>query len=227
MLFSCLVDADFLDTEAALDANRAGHRGGYCAIAPLRTIYEQFMAARFSIADTPVKTLRNEIRAACLAHAGDAPGLFSLTVPTGGGKTLASLGFALRHAERHDLKRIIYVIPYTSIIEQTADVFRGVFAGIEPTPVIEHHSNLEAEHETAKSRLATENWDAPMVVTTNVQFFESLYAAKSWLFNASLRKKGMADIPETVYPSGFSEDTGEYTIWEQPSRWGLWGIRGR
>ncbi len=179
MLFSCLVDADFLDTEAALDANRAGHRGGYCAIALLRTIYEQFMAARFSIADTPVKTLRNEIRAACLAHAGEAPGLFSLTVPTGGGKTLASLGFALRHAERHDLKRIIYVIPYTSIIEQTADVFRGVFAGIEPTPVIEHHSNLEAEHETAKSRLATENWDAPMVVTTNVQFFESLYAAKS------------------------------------------------
>ena len=179
MLFSCLVDADFLDTEAALDENRAGHRGGYCAIVLLRTIYEQFMAARFAVADTPVKKLRNEIWAACLAHAGDATGLFSLTVPTGGGKTLASLGFALRHAEWHDLKRIIYVIPYTSIIEQTADVFRGIFAGIDPVPVIEHHSNLEAENETPKSRLAAENWDAPIVVTTNVQFFESLYAAKS------------------------------------------------
>lgn len=178
MLFSCLVDADFLDTEAFMDEWRAGMRGGHVDIATLRAAYDCHMAENFSAADTPVKRLRAEIREACLARAGDAQGLFSLTVPTGGGKTLASLGFALHHAQLHGLSRVIYVIPYTSIIEQTADVFRRVFAGIEPMPVIEHHSNLEAENETARSRLAAENWDAPVVVTTNVQFFESLYAAK-------------------------------------------------
>lgn len=178
MLFSCLVDADFLDTEAFMASGHPGLRGGYASMSVLRAAYERHMAASFSIADTPVRRLRGEIRDACIARAAEAPGLFSLSVPTGGGKTLASLGFALHHAERHSLRRIIYVIPYTSIIEQTADVFRGVFQGIEPAPVIEHHSNLEAENETARSRIASENWDAPIVVTTNVQFFESLYAAK-------------------------------------------------
>lgn len=188
MLFSCLVDADFLDTEAFMavghpvDDNRTGLRGGYADIPALRAAYERHMATSFAIADTPVRRLRGEIRDACIARATEAPGLFSMTVPTGGGKTLAALGFALHHAEyhakTHGLRRIIYVIPYTSIIEQTADVFRGVFDAIKPAPVIEHHSNLEAENETAKSRIASENWDAPIVVTTNVQFFESLYAAK-------------------------------------------------
>lgn len=181
MLFSCLVDADFLDTEAALDSVRRELRGGYVDVVLLRAAYDRHMAMFFGPADTRVKELREEIRAACLAHAADAPGLFSLTVPTGGGKTLASLGFALHHAESHGLKRIIYVIPYTSIIEQTTDVFRRVFAGIEPTPVIEHHSNLDVTdetRETPRSRLAAENWDAPVIVTTNVQFFESLYAAR-------------------------------------------------
>ncbi len=178
MLFSCLVDADFLDTEAFMDENRADLRGGYADIPVLRATYDRHMAANFAKADTPVKCLRGEILDACIARAAEAPGLFSLTVPTGGGKTLASLGFALHHAEYHNLRRIIYVIPFTSIIEQTADVFRGVFDGINPSPVIEHHSNLEAENETARSRIASENWDAPIIVTTNVQFFESLYAAK-------------------------------------------------
>lgn len=178
MLFSCLVDADFLDTEAFMDEGRANLRGGYPDLLALKDAYDRHMAANFSAADTHVKTLRSEILSACLARAGEAPGLFSLTVPTGGGKTLASLGFALHHAVRHGLKRVIYVIPYTSIIEQTADVFRGVFAGVSPSPLIEHHSNLESEHETPRSRLACENWDAPIVVTTNVQFFESLYAAR-------------------------------------------------
>ncbi len=178
MLFSCLVDADFLDTEAFMDDGRTRLRGGYLDVPPLRAAYDSHMAKTFAAADTHVKRLRAEIRVACIARAADIPGLYSLTVPTGGGKTLASLGFALHHAERHGMKRIIYVIPYTSIIEQTADVFRGVFANIEPAPVIEHHSNLEAEHETARSRIAAENWDVPVVVTTNVQFFESLYAAK-------------------------------------------------
>lgn len=179
MLFSCLVDADFLDTERFMDEHRALQRGGYASMEALRDDYDRFMDANFAVASSSVNHLRAEIRAACLAKAADDPGLFSLSVPTGGGKTLASLGFALHHAVRHGLKRIIYVIPYTSIIEQTADVFRRAFEGQSPSPVIEHHSNLDTDNETPKSRLAAENWDAPIVVTTNVQFFESLYAARS------------------------------------------------
>lgn len=178
MLFSCLVDADFLDTEAFMDDGRTSLRGGYAEISVLLAAYQRHMATSFAVADTPVRRLRSEILETCIDRAAEAPGLFSLSVPTGGGKTLASLGFALQHAKKHGLRRIIYVIPYTSIIEQTADVFREVFKYIAPSPVIEHHSNLEAENETAKSRIACENWDAPIVVTTNVQFFESLYAAK-------------------------------------------------
>ena len=178
MLFSCLVDADFLDTEAFMADGRAEMRGGYPAIGVLRNAFDQHMASRFAVADTPVKRLRGEILGTCIGRAGESPGLFSLTVPTGGGKTLASLGFALHHAEMHGLSRVIYVIPYTSIIEQTADVFRSVFDGVDPSPVIEHHCNIDAENETGKSRTACENWDAPIVVTTNVQFFESLYAAR-------------------------------------------------
>jgi CRISPR-associated endonuclease/helicase Cas3 len=179
MLFSCVVDADFLDTERFMDEDKGDLRGGFADINALCAAYDAYMGHNFINADTRVKQLREEIRAGCLARAPEAPGLFSLSVPTGGGKTLASLGFALQHAARHGLKRVIYVIPYTSIIEQTADVFRNVFEGVEPAPVIEHHSNLEVDNETPKSRLACENWDAPVVVTTNVQFFESLYAAKS------------------------------------------------
>jgi CRISPR-associated endonuclease/helicase Cas3 len=111
----------------------------------------------------------------CRARASDSPGLFSLTVPTGGGKTLSSIAFALDHAIKHNKRRIIYVIPYTSIIEQIAKIFRDIF-GIA---VIEHHSNLDPEKETVQSRLAAENWDAPIIVTTNVQFFESLFAART------------------------------------------------
>jgi CRISPR-associated endonuclease/helicase Cas3 len=178
MLFSCLVDADFLDTEEFMADGRAELRGGFPEVPALCEAFSRHMASHFMIADTPVKRLRGEILASCIERASLPPGLFSLTVPTGGGKTLASLGFALQHAQQHGLRRIIYVIPYTSIIEQTADVFRGVFADLEPMPVIEHHSNLEAAKETAMSRTACENWDAPIVVTTNVQFFESLYAVR-------------------------------------------------
>jgi len=117
-----------------------------------------------------------------LAAAERPPGLFSLTVPTGGGKTLSSLAFALRHARLHGLERIIYVIPFTSIIEQTADRFRSIMRSLRdeyPDTVIEHHSNLDVGKETPESRLAAENWHAPLVVTTSVQFYESMYAAKT------------------------------------------------
>ena len=177
MMYSCLVDADFLDTEAFMDRKRAALRP---SAVPLGTLAERFFAKldekQRSATDTPVNRIRSEIRAACESAAEMSPGLFSLTVPTGGGKTLSGTAFAFRHALRHGLKRVIYVIPYTSIIEQTADILRD-FLGAEN--VLEHHSNFDPERETAQSRLASENWDAPVVVTTAVQFFESLYACKS------------------------------------------------
>jgi CRISPR-associated endonuclease/helicase Cas3 len=125
---------------------------------------------------TPVNVIRKEVLTACREAARDAAGLYSLTVPTGGGKTLSGLAFALEHAVRHGKSRIVYVIAYTSIIEQTAQVLSEIFG---PENVVEHHSNLAPERETERSRLASENWDAPILVTTNVQFFESLYAARS------------------------------------------------
>jgi CRISPR-associated endonuclease/helicase Cas3 len=186
MLFSCLVDADFLDTEAFMDEGKAGRRGGYPEIPALLECFNchmDNMAARLAEkgALTPVNQLRADILRQCRERAAESPGLFSLTVPTGGGKTLSSMAFALEHAKCHGKRRVIYVIPYTSIIEQTADIFREVFRGLEPDPVVEHHSNAEADasDETSKSRLACENWDAPIVVTTNVQFFESLFAART------------------------------------------------
>lgn len=178
MLFSSLVDADFLDTEAYMDPARTSQRGSWPDISTLKICFDQYMAEFAAKAPaTPVNRLRADILEQCRAKAIEAPGLFSLTVPTGGGKTLSGMAFALEHALRHGKQRIIHVIPYTSIIEQTADVFRGIFGDA----VIEHHSNAEADSskENAQSRLACENWDAPIVVTTNVQLFESLFAAKT------------------------------------------------
>jgi CRISPR-associated endonuclease/helicase Cas3 len=129
---------------------------------------------------SPVNQLRKDVLDACRAAGSQKPTVFSLTVPTGGGKTLASLAFALEHAVKYNKQRIIYVIPFTSIIEQTAAVFRAV-PGFE-NAVLEHHSNMEntgEDKETRRSRLACENWDAPLIVTTSVHFFESLYAAKT------------------------------------------------
>lgn len=176
MLFSCLVDADFLDTEAFMDEDKAEQRTGAPVIQELLPRFNAYMEEKFAAApSTTVNRIRAEVLRQCRDKAHEAPGLFSLTVPTGGGKTLSSLAFALKHAICHNKRRVIYAIPYTSIIEQTANIFRDIF----PNAVVEHHSNLDSDKETVKSRLATENWDAPLIVTTNVQFFESLFAAKT------------------------------------------------
>ena len=176
MLFSCLTDADFLDTEQFMDGDKAGERGGLPPISDFLALLDRHMEEKISGAQpTPVNRVRAEVLRQCREKASELPGLFSLTVPTGGGKTLSSMAFALNHAIKHDKRRIIYVIPYTSIIEQTAKIFREIFGRV----VVEHHSNLDPDKETVQSRLATENWDAPVVVTTNVQFFESLFAART------------------------------------------------
>ncbi|MBT3047414.1 MAG: CRISPR-associated endonuclease Cas3'' [Candidatus Thiodiazotropha sp. (ex Clathrolucina costata)] len=178
MLFSCLTDADFLDTEAFMDEVRRENRGDWPQLSELLPHFDAYMS-RFK-ANTHVNKVRAQVLSQCREAASLTPGRFSLTVPTGGGKTLASLAFALHHAKIHGKRRIIYVIPYTSIIEQTADVFRQVFRSLGEV-VVEHHSNAETNPETenSRTRLACENWDAPMIVTTSVQFFESLYAART------------------------------------------------
>ena len=176
MIFSSLVDADFLDTEAYMDERNSQQRGGYL---PMKNLLEQFnsyITNKIASSDkTPINAIRQEILADCRSAAAHKQGNFSLSVPTGGGKTLSSLAFALEHAIKHDLCRVIYVIPYTSIIEQNADVFREVLGDDQ---VIEHHSNFDENDSTTKARLSAENWDAPVIVTTSVQFFESLFAAK-------------------------------------------------
>jgi CRISPR-associated endonuclease/helicase Cas3 len=178
MLFSCLVDGDFLDTEAFMSSDKSLVRGQYPEIVELLLRFERFMEEKVTSAEeTPVNRIRSQVLARCKSAANKAPGIYTLTVPTGGGKTFSSMAFALRHAAFHEKKRIIYVIPYTSIIEQTADQFRQIFGD----SVIEHHSNFDSgdEDEGLRVRLACENWDAPVVVTTSVQFFESLFANRS------------------------------------------------
>lgn len=177
MLYSCLVDADFLDTEAYLEEETASIRGAFASLPELRTSLNNYInALEKNAPETKINAIREMVRKKCLEKASQERGVFALAVPTGGGKTLASLTFALEHAITHKMERVIYVIPYTSIIEQNADVFRNA---VGKEQVVEHHSNLSEEEDSAKSRLAAENWDAPIIVTTAVQFFESLFAAKS------------------------------------------------
>ena len=198
MLYSCLVDADYLDTEAFYSnlENKAVERGGYPDLNALQHNFNQFINDfRRRIAQAPEQTeaekrnavlnrLRSEILDNAVEQAAQAQGLFTLTVPTGGGKTFTSMAFALEHAKRHGMRRVIYVIPFTSIIEQNAAEFRKVFGELGEQAVLEHHSTfddgkLQNEATKDKLRLASENWDAPIVVTTAVQFFESLFADRS------------------------------------------------
>ena len=198
MLYSCLVDADFIDTETFMDG-KAAPRGSGTDIAALRDIVSA-QAQRYLSAESPspVSVQRNTVLRACLEKGAHGPqGLYTLTVPTGGGKTFASLAFALEHAAAQKMKRVIYVIPYMSIIDQTAAVFSGLL-GAEN--VLADFSN--AEYKTVeqddltpaqyRQMLASENWDAPVVVTTAVQFFESLYA------NRSSRCRKLHNIADSV-----------------------------
>jgi CRISPR-associated endonuclease/helicase Cas3 len=176
MVFSALCDADFLDTEAFYDAMRPELRRGWPEIGELRARLDRYMSGKEQAAvRTPVNEVRAEIRRAAQAAAASPPGAFSFTVPTGGGKTLAAMTFALAHGEIHGHRRVVVAIPYTSIIEQNADVYREAL-GYDA--VLEHHSALDPENETPKSRVASENWDAPVIVTTTVQLLESLLAAR-------------------------------------------------
>ena len=178
MLYSCLVDADFLDTEKFIRGELPRGIGD-----PIETLLARLQAKLDEWANptTELNRLLQSILKACIDAAARPKGLFTLTVPTGGGKTVASLAFALHHASKHGMKRIIYVVPYTSIIEQNADVFRGILG---EQNVLEHHSGVqfdsdEENAELSPEALAAENWDSPIVVTTAVQFFESMYANRS------------------------------------------------
>ena len=198
MLYSCLVDADYLDTEAFYSnlENNVVERGGYPDLNALQHNFNQFINDfRRRIAQTSEQTeaekrnaalnrLRSEILDHAVEQAAQPQGLFTLTVPTGDGKTFTSMAFALEHAKRHSMRRVIYVIPFTSIIEQNAAEFRKAFGELGEQAVLEHHSTfddseLQDDATKDKLRLASENWDAPIVVTTAVQFFESLFADRS------------------------------------------------
>lgn len=194
MLFSCLIDADRKDTEAyaARIDNAKPDRDWPLlqdSLERLRAGYQSHMASFSRVGELNV--LRRDILDHVRSGAAMAPGFFTLTVPTGGGKTLASLGFALDHAKAHGHRRIIYAIPFTSIIDQTAEIFRNVLGD---DVVLEHHAAIDEEDggrqgrhgfsdqgprsQKDKLRLAMEDWAAPIIVTTNVQFFESLFAAR-------------------------------------------------
>lgn len=185
ILFSCLVDADFLATEAFMNPDQAALRPSIAAdIFPqaLQLLEDKIASFGPPQSKDKVASARATVFNNCTQAASSSPGVFTLTVPTGGGKTLSSLNFALHHALTHGKRRIIYVVPFTSIIEQNAAVFRELLASLGENTIIEHHSNLSLEQENAQtisSRLATENWDAPIIITTAVQFYESLFAAKT------------------------------------------------
>ncbi len=175
-LYSCLVDADFLDTEAFMNGPTAAFRGRYDDFPAL----DAKLDASLTKWDHPSSDLdrkRTEILHDLISSSSRNPGLYTLTVPTGGGKTVSSMAFAMKHAVKHGLERIIYVIPYQSIIEQTAQVFSNIFG---EENVLAHYSNADFRSDDSevsnRKKLAAENWDAPIIVTTSVQFFESFFS---------------------------------------------------
>jgi CRISPR-associated endonuclease/helicase Cas3 len=206
-LFSALVDADRLATEAFYTPGRRAFTSTYDAVPALRARLDAHLDAMPG--RTPVDGIRRDVLADCRAAADRDPGLFSLSVPTGGGKTLSSMAFALRHAERHGMRRVIAVVPFTSIIEQNARVYRDVLGAHN---VIEHHSAIDeaARRETSgelevRRRLATDNWDAPVIVTTAVQFYETLFSnepSRCRKLHNIARSVVLLDEAQTI-PTGF------------------------
>lgn len=184
MIFSCLVDADFLDTERFMAPGKNAERPMVDPeqLSKMKAMLDTHLAALAQTTEpTAVNRLRQDILTQCRAKAALPPQIFSLTVPTGGGKTLSSLSFALDHAVTNRQRRVIYAIPFTSIIEQNAKVFQDILGREQ---VLEHHCNFKEKDDPEEAvynrrrGLAAENWDAPLVVTTNVQFFESLFSNK-------------------------------------------------
>lgn len=181
MLFSCLVDADRLDTERFMDIESWKKRIYSSTMTNMLPELEAYIQKlQLNAHDTEVNRIRKKIQEQCIEAAPGEKGFYSLTVPTGGGKTLASLLWAMKHAVKHNMNRIIIAIPYTSIIVQTAGLLKEIFG---EENVLEHHSNfnpddIKDEDIREKTKLATENWNYPIVVTTNVQFFESIFSNK-------------------------------------------------
>ncbi len=182
ILFSCLIDADRVDT-ADFERPHSRHlryHGKYPHWEDLARRLDVHLNTLPTV--NRIDQLRREISGNCRLAAERKPGMFTLTVPTGGGKTLASLRFSLHHARIHGLDRVIYVIPYTSIIDQNADVVRRILEpadnGVDPgSIVLEHHSNLTPDEQTWRAKMMSENWDAPVIFTTSVQLLESLFGA--------------------------------------------------
>lgn len=202
MLYSCLVDADYLDTETfyRLIENRPTRDSKYPSIEELQKRLDGYLARPAFQSDDGINKSRKRILHTVRERAALSPGLFTLNVPTGGGKTLTSLAFALDHAKKHQLRRVILVIPFTSIVEQNAEVWRKALSiNAEDPTLLEHHSgfNVDAichQHPSSKDKLreAAENWQSPIIVTTAVQFFESLFA------NRSSRCRKLHNIAESV-----------------------------
>lgn len=178
MLFSCLVDADYLDTESFMDKTSSELRSGKATLTELLPKLENYLLElKANATDSAVNHVRDEVQNQCIRTSESPIGFYSLTVPTGGGKTLSSLVWAMRHAIHNGQDRVIVAIPYTSIIVQTASILRNIFG---EENVLEHHSNADPEQIRderlrERMRLATENWDYPIIVTTNVQLFESMF----------------------------------------------------
>lgn len=205
MVFSALVDADFLDTERHFEPGKKQYRGNEGGVDDLLRVLEEKQKQKVSKAEpTKVNGVRREVYEACLKAAERPPGVFRLSVPTGGGKTRSGLSFALRHAVRHSMEHVIVAAPYTSILDQTAGEYRKIFESLGDDAVLEHHSAVRRNEDRreeqpdssleeikrpqhaermdevqTRARLATQNWDAPLVVTTTVQLFESLFANRT------------------------------------------------
>lgn len=181
MLFSCLVDADYLDTEFFMNKEKADMRGS--KVHPemlLKQLQEHIETLQKEAIPSEVNNIRKIVHEHCKSMAYSPKGFYNLTVPTGGGKTLSSLVWALTHAVHNGMRRVIIAIPYTSIIVQTARVLKSIFG---EGNVLEHHSNYNVHSITDatqrhKEKLASENWDYPIIVTTNVQLFESMFSNK-------------------------------------------------